>query len=427
MNKQPPQNIEAEESLLSAFLLHPDTIDRTLVPSDFYNQKNQLLFNVILNLYEDGRKIDMITVVEELKNDDNLHFISAAYIAKLTDEIPMSTNVTAHADIVKEKAKLRRMIFEANETINKCFEAEDINEIIDIHKDSIDKIQNRYTEEITINNIEKWISQAPGEFTVRDIDFDLSIQTQAQKSRRTKMLEELIKGGTLERSGKKRGYYRPRQNDLKEMDFMSADETPIDLWLPFHLHNAAKIMPGNIIQISGEKNSGKTALMLNIIKGNRNDFKVHYFNSEMGAQELKLRLGLFEDITLSMWNFDAYARSENFSDVIFPGEGNINIIDFLECHDEFYKMGEYMRQIHDKLDGAIAIVCIQKNKGAEKGLGGNRTEEKARLILQIMPGKLKIQMAKNWKSKDNPNNKCIDFKLVNGARLIQSGDWYTEV
>jgi hypothetical protein len=277
--------------------------------------------------------------------------------------------------------------------------------------------------------VHEWIYLAAGEFSVRDLDYDMGIQQDSKvKKNRTLALEELLLEGVIERVGKKRGVYRQVKKDMIEIDYKNADQQSVDLWLPFEIHKIVRIMPGNIIQINGEKNSGKTAFMLNIVKNNQNKFNVHYFNSEMGAGELKMRLSLFDGLNVNDWKMRAYERSADFADVIFPGEGNINIIDFLELHDEFYRMGEYMRQIHDALKGAIAIVAIQKNPGVDMGLGGSRTEEKPRLILNISHGKVKIKMAKNWVSANgNPNGKYLKFKLVNGCKLIQDcSGWLIE-
>lgn len=426
-----PKNTEAEESLLSAFLFRADSIDeniRLLVPSDFYWSKNQIIFNAIQNLYEDGSPIDLITVKKRLESEKQLEKIGGmAHIVSITQNVPQSISVAHHVKIVKDAAKLRRLIAESNEIINKCHDPGcDSNELLSVSIDNIEKIKNDYVPELSMSMVENWIKNSPGEFGVRELDFDLNVMSQSQKTRRTKILEKMVKSGLIERAGKRRGFYRPAQKDLDEINFMDVELNPVNMWLPFNLNKAVKIFPGNIIQISGEKNAGKTGLNLNIIRGNMKKMNVHYFNSEMGGQELKLRLSLFDDIPLEVWKFKAYARSDNFSDVIFPGEGNLNIIDFLECHDEFYKMGQYMKDIHDKLKGAVAIVCIQKNKGAEKGLGGNRTEEKPRLILNVKPGTITIGMAKNWVTKENPNGKSLDFKLVNGCKLYQVGDWYKE-
>lgn len=290
--------------------------------------------------------------------------------------------------------------------------------------------------EDVMGRIERWARLAPGEFHSADVDRDLDIRETCAKIDRTIALENLVGLGILQRVGNRRGWYRPSQTDLVKMDFIETKEAPVDIWLPFRLNKMVSIMPGNIIQISGEKNSGKTALMLNFIKNNMHQWKVHYFNSEMGAGELRLRLSLAENMGLRDWKFAAYERYNNFGEVVFPGEGNLNIIDFLETHDDFYRMGQFMREIHEALHGAIAVVVVQKNKGNEFGLGGARTEEKPRLILNLEPGKMKVKMAKNWRSQTNPNGMCIDYHIINGFKLRVKRDcidpatqnflWYEE-
>jgi len=157
-------------------------------------------------------------------------------------------------------------------------------------------------------------------------------------------------------------------------------------------------------------------------------FNVHYFNSEMGGAELKSRLQKFEDFSLDQWKFNAYSRDRDFADVIFKSENSLNIIDFLEVHDDFYLVGEKIKQIHAALNGAVAIIAIQKNKGADMAVGGNRTMEKARLVVNIEPGKSKITKAKNFVNPEfNPNGAMCDWKLVNGCRFVlKNPDWYKQ-
>ena len=146
----------------------------------------------------------------------------------------------------------------------------------------------------------------------------------------------------------------------------------------------------------------------------------------MGAGELQGRLKKFEGLNLSDWNFNAYSRDTDFGDVIFTGENSLNIIDFLEIHDDFFAVGEKIKQIHIALKGAVAIIAIQKNKGAEFGLGGNRTMEKARLVVNVEPGRFKITKAKNFiDPKVNPNGLICDWKLVDGCKFVMQGSsWY---
>jgi len=148
--------------------------------------------------------------------------------------------------------------------------------------------------------------------------------------------------------------------------------------------------------------------------------EVVYFSSEMGELELQDRLKQFEG-PLKSWKVSFKERSSNFADVIRPDA--INIIDYLEVHDEFYKVGLYIKEISDKLVNGIAIIAIQKNKGNEYGLGGGRGLEKARLYLSMEPGKIKIVKAKNWaNSAKNPNGMECEFKLSSGWKFSH-GVW----
>ncbi len=270
------------------------------------------------------------------------------------------------------------------------------------------------------DHIYQWMNLAPGEFSVKDIDRDPVAQALL-----TERFEKLVSSGVCERVGKRRGWYRLRETELEPMNLIDADDTPVKLWLPFRLSEYVRIFPGNIIIFSGAKSSGKTAFVLNVAKENDRSWDVRYFNSEMGAGELKLRLKLFPDRTLDMWNFKAYERSGNFADVVKSGEGVLNIIDFLEIHDKFYLIGEWIKEIHDRLNGAIAIICIQKNPGVDVGMGGWRSMEKARLALSLESGRCKITEAKNWvDSGFNPNGLTTTFKLIAGCQIIQGpGGW----
>ena len=278
------------------------------------------------------------------------------------------------------------------------------------------------------DKIKSWILASPGEFSVRDLDYDLDFKTPEQKANRTKIVEKFVAEKLLSREGKRRGVYRPYKSDLEKMNFRNADDRFLNVWLPFKLHDLVGLLPGNIVVVAGEPNAGKTAFLLNLIKNNRSRFDVHYFNSEMGSGELKTRLSKFDDFPDTEWKFNAYHRDADFEDVIFKGPKSLNIIDFLEVHDNFYLIGDKIKKIHEALDGALAIIAVQRNKGADFGLGGQRTMEKARLVINISPGSMQITKAKNFINPEiNPNWMKVNFKLVNGCRFVmQGGGWYRE-
>jgi len=272
-----------------------------------------------------------------------------------------------------------------------------------------------------------WIDSAPGEFSVRDAAPDFEHQFTI-----TQKFEKLVEVGYLERVGRRRGWYRKREVGLNRLDFVNADETPVKIWLPFRLHTLVNIHTGNLIVLAGTPNSGKSACMLNIIRENMDTWAVHYFTSEMEAGELKLRLSKFMDIALDQWTFNAYRRGGEFADVIVPGPGNLNLIDFLEIHDEFYVIAARLKEIHDRLNGAIAIVGLQKNPGADTGLGGWRSMEVTRLAIAMEYQRVKITKAKNYVDPElNPNGMVCNFKLYNGCQITERRDigdkiWYEE-
>ena len=276
-----------------------------------------------------------------------------------------------------------------------------------------------------------WLGLAPGEFTLNDAMryFLRGPRDTASNAMSLPIIfEDMVKHGELERVGNRRGSYRTVKKELVPIDITQADDSPIRMYLPFGMERLVHIMPGNIITLGGEKNAGKTASLLDMAYHNRNNFDVHCFNSEMGAGEIKLRCRKYSDsnrVSFVEWKkVSFYERSDAFSDVIFPN--GLNIIDFYECHDEFYRMGEGIRQIHDKLDKGIAVIAIQKNPGSDDPIGGRRVTEKSRLHCNISyqygkeyPHRLKISVAKNWANpKNNPMGFFVDYKLANGGYFV---------
>jgi len=267
-----------------------------------------------------------------------------------------------------------------------------------------------------------WISTEPRAFSVAQMTSDTELQHVYAKK-----LERYVAAGILEHFGDRRGWYRKRDSDLVPMDLENVIVNPVDIWLPFELSDLVELYPGNLVIIAGAKSSGKSALVLNTIYQNDSRWDISYFNSEMGPEELRKRLDLFRHRSISQWNFKAYSRANNFSDVIRPGPSNLNIIDFLEVHDEFYTIGRELKKIHDRLKGAIAIVCLQKNPGQEVGLGGWRSMEVTRLALSVDFDRVKITEAKNPRRDDiHPRGLYRTFKIVNGSDIKTTSKWYRQ-
>lgn len=274
--------------------------------------------------------------------------------------------------------------------------------------------------------VDLFIEQATGTFTSFELCQWAGFTTRGQRVAVSQALLRRIHKSKIERTGTRNGTFRKIERDCLPIDFLTTEETAVDIALPFGLDGMVELMPGNICVIAGEPNAGKTAFLLNVVRENMHKSEVHYFNSEMGAQELQKRLSKFPT-PLASWTFRAWERTDNFHDAIKPGPGVINIIDFLEVSEDFYRVGGMLKAIHDKLHGALAIVALQKNKGTDLGLGGGRTLEKPRIYLALEPGLIKIVKAKNWRSHENPNGMQLRFKTVDGCRLLPQGDWHRDM
>lgn len=273
-------------------------------------------------------------------------------------------------------------------------------------------------------DVREWILSTNGVFSSTEIYSCLQLSTREDRKNVSIILKRLSQEGLIEKYGNKNGQYRCLDNELAPLDWQNADVDPLDLIWPFDIHGLVSMYPGNVAVIAGAPNSGKTAFILNFIRLNQNKYQIHLFSSEGGKEELRQRISKFE-YPLKSWNFRAWDRAGNFSDVIKPDD--INIIDYLEIHDEFYKIGGIIKSISDRLKSGFALIAIQKNNGRDEGLGGTRGLEKPRLYLSMDAGRLKIVKAKSRVDESiNPNGLSINFKLVQGCKFVPQSEWYKQ-
>lgn len=278
--------------------------------------------------------------------------------------------------------------------------------------------ERSYTEEIRA-----YIAQQSGYFIVHELNRDLCFSTIQQRKTASVILRRLVTEKYIEKYGTKAGMYRRIEHEVDEMDWLNSECMEFPCILPLDLSEYVSVYPNNIIVVAGSPDSGKTAFMLDFIEKNMSNHNIHYFNSEMGDAELRLRLQNHEKTAISEWNFKAYSRSSNFADVIRPAD--INIIDFLEISDAFYKVAAEINDIYRKLDGGIAIIGLQKNRGVDLGRGGSFGLEKPRLYLSMDYGVIRISKAKNRRSKTvNPNGWVREFHMYGGAEFLPSGPWH---
>lgn len=273
--------------------------------------------------------------------------------------------------------------------------------------------------------VREWVLSSSGVFLSPDVSKCLQVSSREETKNLSKIFGRLVDENIIERCGNKNGMFRLINSKAEAIDWRNASLQGIDIKYPFEIEDYFLTQPKNIIVVAGSSNAGKTAFLLNMAALNRGKYKVMYYSSEMGAPELKVRLSKFNK-PIDYWdNVKFMERSDNFSDVIIPEA--INIIDFLEIHEDFWNVGAQIKDIFDKLTSGIAVIALQKNPGTDYGLGGARSIEKARLYLSMDSGILKIVKAKNWANPIiNPNGMNCNFSLVQGCEFMQLGGWRTK-
>lgn len=144
----PPQNIEAEQSVLGAVLLDKDVLDRVsdiLKPEAFYSDHHRIIYSAMLSLYERNMPVDIVTLSEELQTRKSLEVVGGlSYLTVLSEIVPTSSNVEYYAKIVGDKYQLRRLISSTFQIMELAYRGEgEVGEILDRSQQSIFDISLR--------------------------------------------------------------------------------------------------------------------------------------------------------------------------------------------------------------------------------------------------------------------------------------------
>ncbi len=128
-DRLPPQNVEAEQSVLGAILLDREAIAAAielLRPEDFYQDVHQIIFKAVIRLYDENRSIDAVTLAEALRKEGHLERIGGAtYLSTLARTVPTAASVRHYAEIVEAKAMLRNLINVGTDIVGRAYEASD--------------------------------------------------------------------------------------------------------------------------------------------------------------------------------------------------------------------------------------------------------------------------------------------------------------
>lgn len=123
--KIPPQNLEAEVSLLGSMLIEDDVLTNLadkITASDFYDKRHGTIFSAMLKLYEQHKPIDLLTLSSSLKDSGDLENVGgSSYLTELTNAVPTAAHAEHYGDLVAEKSLRRRLIKASEDIVNLSF------------------------------------------------------------------------------------------------------------------------------------------------------------------------------------------------------------------------------------------------------------------------------------------------------------------
>jgi replicative DNA helicase len=246
----PPHSIEAEQSVLGGLLLDNSAWDRAgdlLVDSDFYSHQHRHIFAAIGLLINGSKPADVITVFERLQSVGKGEEAGGlSYLNALAQSVPSAANIRRYAEIVRERAILRKLVTASDEIATNAFNTQgrQVSEILDEAEGKIFKIGEEGSKS-------KQGFQSMDQLVVQLID----------------RVNELHENGAEDVTGVRTGFF-----DLDQM--------------------TAGLQPGDLIVLAARPSMGKTAFALNIGEhvAVNEGLPVVVFSMEMGAAQLALRM-----------------------------------------------------------------------------------------------------------------------------------------
>lgn len=152
MTKIPPQNVEAEQSVLGSLLLDKEALNKVadfLKAEDFYRSDHADIYRAILKLYEKRKPLDVLTLTDYLETTKKLKEVGgASYLATLVNSVPTAANVVTYAQIIQHKATLRRLISVASKISELGYdETTEVESVLDMAESSLFGVSQNYIKQ----------------------------------------------------------------------------------------------------------------------------------------------------------------------------------------------------------------------------------------------------------------------------------------
>lgn len=332
--KLPPQNLDAEVSILGAVLIDEDVLTRVsdkLHADDFYDPRHQAIFAAMLRLYERHQPVDLLTLSDELKKHDQLDAAGGTdYISELTNQVPTAAHAESYADIISQNAMRRRLITASGMIGELAFD------------------ENKNSAEL-LESAEQQLFAVSDQALRQDL---VSLEQILAES--FDRLEELHRN---------KGALRGIRTGWRDLDNMTAG-----------------LQRSDLVIIAARPAMGKTTLVTNLAYNVATIAKqsVLFFSLEMGKEQLVDRM-LADAAGVDAWNIRT---------------GNLSDDDFSKLSDAMGEMAEapiYIddtpgvsvldlrtkarRAAHDHPLGLIIIDYLQLMQGSGRNYSDNRVQE----------------------------------------------------
>ena len=372
----PPQDIVAEKSLLGAVMISDAVLPEVLTilkPRDFYEKRHELIFQAMLDLYDQHKPIDLLTLTAELKAKKQLKEVGGApYLTELSNFVPASAHAKAYAEIIERASVRRRLIRAGAEITNKAYE-DDAN------------------VDILIGAAEKELFEVSDKIIKSDYV----------------AMDELLADAfdRIEELHKNKGALRGLKTGFRDLD-----------------KKTAGFQKGDLIIIGARPAMGKTTFAQNLAYNiaSINKRGVLFFSMEMAANEIIDRM--ISDVSgVDNWKM----RTGNLSDEEFAKIGDaLGEMDEIPIYiDDTSSMtivelrNKARRAMHDHDIGIVIVDYLQLISGSDR-YAGNRVQEVTEISrgLKILARELEIpvvalaQLSRSVTGRDDPRPVLSDLR-----------------
>ncbi len=372
----PPQDIIAEKSLLGAIMISDGVLPEILTilrPQDFYEKRHEMIFAAMVNLYDQHKPVDLLTVKNELKERKQLKDVGGAvYLTELSNFVPAASHAKAYAEIIEKASVRRRLIKAGTEIANKAY-ADDaaVDNLIGAAEKDLFEVSDKIVKSDYVP-MDKLLADA----------FD--------------RIEDLHKN---------KGALRGLKTGFRDLD-----------------KKTAGFQKGDLIIIGARPAMGKTTLAQNLAYNiaSINNKGVLFFSMEMAANEIIDRM-ISDVSSVNNWKIRTGNLSEDEFAKIGDALGEMDeipiYIDDTSSMTVMELRNKARRAMHDHDIGVIIVDYLQLIQGSDR-YKGNRVQEVTEISrgLKILARELEIpvvalaQLSRNVTGRDDPRPVLSDLR-----------------